>query len=260
VKFGDWAPKNAGGNYAGSVTLADAFARSINTVAVKLAAEVGPEKVRALANRFGMAHIPPNPSLTMALGTYETTLLELVSSYQVLQQGGRRSDTHLIDLIATPEGTVLYRHAESRPRQVYDARLNGQMVRMMEGVVEKGTGRRAALGRPVAGKTGTSQNDRDAWFVGFTPELVTGVWIGDDQSRPMRDMGGGDLPAEMWKRFMTVALTDAPAQGFSLSTANQAEEARAAFYAGLATELEQGARDPAPSGPAVPATGAPANP
>ncbi len=258
VRYGDWAPKNAGGGYAGSVTLADAFARSINTIAVKLTAEVGPEKVRLLAARFGLNRIPAKPSLTMALGTYETTLLELVAAYQVLQQGGRKSDTHLIDLIATPEGTVLYRHTESQPRQVYDARLNGQMVRMMEGVVERGTGKRAALDRPVAGKTGTSQDDRDAWFVGFTPELVTGVWIGDDQSRPMKAMGGGDLPAELWKRFMVAALTDRPAQGFSLTSANRAEEARATFYAGLATELEQGARDASQPGPAVPATTAPA--
>ena len=255
VRYGDYTPKNAGGTYSGSVTLADALARSINTISVKLTAEVGPDKVSELATRFGIRGLPAKPDLPIALGAYETTLLDLVSAYQVLQQGGQRSEPFLIDQIATPEGQVVYRHSEIAGRKVYDARLNGQMVRMMQGVIEHGTGQRAALDRPAAGKTGTSQDYRDAWFVGFTPDWVAGVWMGDDQSRPMKTLAGGDLPAEIWKRFMTAAHQGLPVRSFSLTAANLVEDARTTFYAGLADDLDHAAEGK-PVDPPAPASNA----
>lgn len=234
VRFGDWTPRNSGGGYAGAVTLSDAFARSINTVSVKLASEVGPRRVAALARRFGLTDIPPDPRLSIALGSYETSLLHLVEGYQVFQQGGRRSPPYMIDRIATPEGRLLYYRRDNAPAPVYPAALSGQMVRMMEGVIQRGTGRRAAIGRPAAGKTGTNQDNRDAWFVGFTPDLVAGVWIGDDRARPMRDISGGDLAATVWKRFMTAAHADLPVRAFDSDAGGGEAGGHGEFYRGLA--------------------------
>jgi penicillin-binding protein 1A len=187
------------------VTVADALARSINTISVRLAREVGPDKVAALAQRFGLAMIPQHPALPIALGAYEVDLLDLTSAYQVFQNNGRRLEPYLISSVTNAHGDLLYRHPDGVGAQVYDPRRAGLMTHMMEGVISHGTGTRAAFGRPAAGKTGTSQNWRDAWFVGFTPDWAAGVWVGDDHGRAMAKVVGGDLPAEMWRKFMMIA-------------------------------------------------------
>ncbi|HTK34869.1 MAG TPA: PBP1A family penicillin-binding protein [Caulobacteraceae bacterium] len=238
VRFGDWAPQNATRGYAGEVTLSDALARSINTISAKLTKEVGPEKVAATARRFGLVDIPPKPSLSVALGSYETSLIHLAEGYQVFQQGGRRSFPYLIESISTPDGRPIYRRTGSAPAPVYPEALNGQMVAMMQGVINKGTGKRAAFGRPAAGKTGTNQDNRDAWFMGFTPDLVAGVWIGDDRNRPMHDVSGGELAAETWRRFMVAAHEGLPVRDFGTAPADLAgQDARDAFYRDLAAEF-----------------------
>lgn len=220
VRFGRYAPQNSGGGYAGPVTLQDAFARSINTVAVRVAHEVTPRKVAELARRFGLGEIPPRPLLPIALGAYEVNLLDLTAGYQVFQQGGRKRDPHLIERISNAHGDLLYIHPFSAEGvDVFDRARAGSMVRMMRGVIEHGTGRRADFGRPAAGKTGTSQNYRDAWFIGFTPDWVAGVWVGDDRNRSMRGMHGGDLPAAIWRRFMTAAHDTLPVRDFDLPEA-----------------------------------------
>lgn len=249
VRFGKWAPRNAGGGYAGRVTLADALARSINTVAAQVTDEVGAERVAALARRFGLSDIPPRPELSVALGAYETNLLDLVEGYQVFQQDGRRSLPYLIEAVSTPDGRAVYRRAPAVPAQVYPEVLNGQMVHMMQAVIERGTGRRAAFGRPAAGKTGTNQDNRDAWFVGFTPDLVAGVWIGNDRARPMRDVAGGDLAAEVWRRFMTAAHEGLPPRPFGAPSTDdpalvERQTERAAFYKALADEFARTAGQP----------------
>jgi len=205
IHFAGWSPENYGGGYSGAVTVADALARSINTISVRLAREVGPDKVAALARRFGLGMIPLHPSLPIALGAYEVDLLDLTSAYQVFQNNGRRVEPYLIQSITNAHGDLLYRHPDAVAPQVYDPLQAGLMIRMMEGVISHGTGTRAAFGRPAAGKTGTSQNWRDAWFVGFTPDWAAGVWVGDDHGRPMAKVVGGDLPAEMWRKFMIIA-------------------------------------------------------
>ena len=245
VTVGDWSPRNAGGRYAGDVTLKEALARSLNTVSVRLVTEVGADKVAALARRFGIERLPADPQPSIALGTYEVSLLDLVSAYQVFQQGGRRSEPYLIEAIQARPGGMgggpeLYRRAQLSPISVYDPALNGQMVAMMQGVIDSGagTGRAARLDRPAAGKTGTSQSYRDAWFVGFTPELAAAIWVGDDRARPMRDIGGGDLPARVWGGFMKAALGGAPIGAFDEAGATVAEtDPRNPFYAGLAADL-----------------------
>ena len=251
IRFGPWSPENFGGGYAGPVTVADALARSINTVSVRLAKEIGTRRIAELAGRFGVGELPQRPELSVALGAYETSLVELTGAYQVFQQAGRRQEPWLISRITTSAGRLIYVRPETPPRQVYDAGLDAQMVRMMEGVIAHGTGRRAALGRPAAGKTGTSQSFRDAWFVGFTPDLVTGVWVGDDDNHPMNKVTGGDLPAEVWRRFMLAAEANQPVRDFTFAPGAMppppppsdapaaASGERESFYQGLARDFAE---------------------
>jgi penicillin-binding protein 1A len=249
VQLGPWTPANYGGGYKGNVTVQQALAQSINTVAVRLAQQVGPEKVSELAARFGVDSVPAHPGLSVALGAYETNLLQLTSGYQVFQQGGRRSPAYLISRISTSGGQVLYAGPAGAPEQVFDPARDGDMVRMLKAVVEHGTGAHAAFGRPAAGKTGTSQSWRDAWFIGFTPDWTCGVWTGNDDDRPMNRVTGGDLPAEIWRRFMVVAHQGLPPRDFpwlgGASGANapapvQAGE-RAAFYQALSADFARAA-------------------
>src|SRR5690606_27234097 len=144
-------------------------------------------------------------NLSVALGAYEVTLLELTNGFSVFAKGGYVTPPYLIEEITSPLGQQLYVRAPSTPAFAYDSVRAGQMVRMLRKVVTSGTGTRAAFDWPAAGKTGTSQEWRDAWFIGFTPELTAGVWLGDDGGRPMRQVTGGELPAEIWRRFMVAA-------------------------------------------------------
>ena len=253
VRLGPWTPENYGGGYAGAVTVEEALARSINTIAVRLAQEVGTPRIAALAGRFGIRELPPKPQLSVALGSYETSLVELTGAYQVFQDNGRRQEPWLIERITTSAGLPVYERPALPPQQVFDPVLNAQMIRMMEGVITHGTGKRAALGRPAAGKTGTSQNWRDAWFVGFTPDLVAGVWVGNDDDHPMNRVAGGDLPADIWRRFMLAAETGQPVRDFGAPPGVPAATAppsdgpadsgsRADFYKGLAQDFANAAR------------------
>ncbi|MGZ8370324.1 MAG: transglycosylase domain-containing protein [Caulobacteraceae bacterium] len=215
VRLGPWTPGNYGGRFLGPVTVEEALVRSLNTVSVRLAREAGDNRVASLASRFGLASIPANAGLSIALGAYEVNLLELVSGYQVFQNQGRRVAPALIEDIATSGGVSLYRRPVSLGLQVYDPARAGEMVRMMKAVVTRGTGKRAGFGRPAAGKTGTSQDWRDAWFVGFTPDWIAGVWVGADDNTSMRKVTGGDLPAEIWRKFMAAAHQGIPVRDFA---------------------------------------------
>ncbi|WP_158916512.1 transglycosylase domain-containing protein [Caulobacter sp. S45] len=255
VNFHGWSPGNYGGHYSGSVTVADALARSINTVAVKLTHQVGADKVAALAQRFGLSMIPAKPNLSIGLGAYEVDLLDLVSGYQVFQQDGRHPEPYLIETIINAHGDVLYKRPDVPPQQVYDQAHNRLMVKMMQGVIAHGTGRKADIGRPAAGKTGTSQTWRDAWFVGFTPDWIAGVWVGDDRSRPMAKVAGGELPAEIWRRFMLAAHADTPVHDFPPvleTTAPQAPIAPLADHMDETDEPDAPSTGPEQPGPSTP--------
>ena len=259
VRFGPWAPTNYEGGYSGAVTVADALAHSINTVAVRLADEVGGARIGEIAHRFGFKTIPDAPNLSVALGAYEVNLLELTGAFQVFQQAGQRTAPYLIEEIDTSRGDSLYSHPVTQPASVYDSANAGQMVRMMEGVLAHGTGTRAAFGRPAAGKTGTTQNWRDAWFVGFTPDWVCGVWIGNDDDQPMNRITGGQIPAEIWRRVMIAAHDGVPIHEFSWlppeaapapATVTPADLTtdpavnKGAFYDGLTADFGRAAQDP----------------
>ncbi len=215
VNLGRWSPTDYGGRYAGVMTVEQALARSINTISVRLTLEEGPDQVAAFARRCGLSGIPVNPGPSIALGAYEVTLLGLAGAYQVFQTGGGRTTPYLISQIATTGGNILFSRPPSAPVPVYDPLYASRMVRMMETVITAGTGTGANIGRPEAGKTGTSQNYRDAWFVGFTPDLLAGVWVGSDNDRPMAGVTGGEIPARIWRAFMTIAEKSTPASDFT---------------------------------------------
>jgi penicillin-binding protein 1A len=222
IELKNWRPENYGHEYFGPVTLTQALAQSLNTVSVRLTLEFGPTAVVRTAHRLGIASkLEPNASI--ALGTSEVSVLELVSAYAPFANGGNTVMPHVVERIRTLHGKTLYaRNAPSLGR-VVDPRYVAMMNAMMRETLTSGTARKADLpGWTAAGKTGTSQDFRDAWFVGYTSRLVTGVWFGNDDASPTRKASGGGLPVEVWSRFMKAAhqgtpVTDLPVVSAGLS-------------------------------------------
>ena len=210
VRFGNWSPKNYANKYRGPVSLRTALALSINTIAAKLAVEVGPQAVVETAHRLGInSKLAPNASI--ALGTSEVTLLEMAAAYTPFANGGFAVLPHAISRITTADGSVVFQRQGSGFGQVVAPDGIAMMNDMLQATLEVGTGRKAAIdGWPAAGKTGTSQDFRDAWFVGYTGNLTAGVWLGNDDSTPTRRATGGSLPAEIWHDFMTAAHQGVP--------------------------------------------------
>jgi penicillin-binding protein 1A len=200
-----WKPENFGRQYLGPVTLTQALANSLNTVSVRLTLEFGPAAVAKTAYRLGIASkLEPNPSL--ALGTSEVSLIELVAAYAPFANGGSAIAPHVVERVRTVAGKTLYTRASTNFGRIIDARYVGMMNAMMHETLTSGTAHSAQLaGWPAAGKTGTSQDFRDAWFIGYTDHLVTGVWLGNDDSSPTRKATGGGLPVEIWSHFMKPA-------------------------------------------------------
>jgi penicillin-binding protein 1A len=201
-----WRPENYGHEYFGAVTLTQALAMSLNTVAVRLGLEVGPANVVRTAHRLGItSKLEPNASI--ALGTSEVSPLELVGAYAPFANGGYAAVPHIVDRIRTVDGNrILYARTPNPSDRVIDPRGVAMMNTMMEQTIISGTARKAEIpGWIAAGKTGTSQDFRDAWFVGYTAKLVTGVWLGNDDNSPTRKATGGGLPVEVWTRFMRAA-------------------------------------------------------
>jgi penicillin-binding protein 1A len=214
VKLGDWQPSNFSGRYQGRMTLSQALAGSVNTVAVQLAQKLGPAKIIAAARALGITADLPNDA-ALALGTGEVSLLEMTTAYAVLARAGMGVWPYAITQVTGTDGEVLYAREGSGPGRAVPAGPARTLTAMMAGVIENGTGKHAAIGRPAAGKTGTSQNYRDAWFIGFTPQLVTGVWFGNDDGAPMNRVTGGGLPARTWAVFMRAAHQGLPVLDFS---------------------------------------------
>ncbi|NOT39901.1 MAG: PBP1A family penicillin-binding protein, partial [Alphaproteobacteria bacterium] len=189
VTYRGWTPANFSQKHEGEMTMADALAKSVNTVAVKLCLEVGPETVARAARRMGIvSDLSPVPSL--ALGTSEVTLSELASAYVPFATGGRKAVTHGVTRVVTIEGEVLYERSGSGLGNAISAEAAGAMNRMLIKSIREGTGKAAALtGRPSAGKTGTSQDFKDAWFIGYTRQIVAGVWTGSDANLPFERHG-----------------------------------------------------------------------
>ncbi|MCF4097036.1 transglycosylase domain-containing protein [Maritalea mediterranea] len=202
--YKDWSPENAGGKYRGRIRLRDALAVSSNVVSAKLAIELGPENVARTAYKLGISsNVDPVPS--SALGTTGISLLELTAAYAPFANGGEGVIARVISRIETAGGEVLYRHEPAGPGQVIAPEYIPMMNDMLAHAVEVGTGRKAQFGDwPIAGKTGTSQKNRDALFVGYSARLVTGVWVGNDDDTPT-NASGGNVPVEVWHDFMQKA-------------------------------------------------------
>jgi penicillin-binding protein 1A len=197
-----WKPENYGHKYYGPVTLTQALAMSLNSVAVRLILEFGPTAVAKTAYRLGIASkLDPNPSL--ALGTSEVSLIELVSAYAPFANGGLAIAPYVVERVRTAAGKRLYQRVPANLGRIIDARYVAMMNAMMHQTLRIGTARHAQLpGWDAAGKTGTSQDFRDAWFIGYTAHLVTGVWLGNDDSSPTKKATGGGMPVEIWSRVM----------------------------------------------------------
>ena len=223
VTYGGWSPKNAGGSYSGTMTLSDALAHSVNTIAVQLADKVGTKNIIANAKKMGITTLDAkDDNLAMALGglTKGVTPLEMASAYGTFANKGVHVKPTAIVKILDRNGNVLEDAStlekEETKTRVMSEREAYEMTTMLEGVIDHGTGTAAAIGRPAAGKTGTTDDNKDAWFVGYTPDIVTAVWIGDDTgSHSLGEIYGGTIPAEIWKDYMSSATSDESGGDFS---------------------------------------------
>lgn len=205
IEVKGWKPENYTHEYFGAVTLTQALAMSLNTVAIRLGLEVGPKNVVRTAHRLGISSkLEPNASI--ALGTSEVSVVEMVGAYAPFANGGFAAVPHVVTRIRTLDGKLLYMRQADEHNQVIEPRYVGMMNTMMRETLISGTAKKAEIpGWQAAGKTGTSQDYRDAWFIGYTANLVTGVWLGNDDNSPTKKATGGGLPVEVWTRFMRAA-------------------------------------------------------
>ncbi len=205
VRIGNWSPENYKRKYQGPVSLEKAFAQSLNSVAAKLARDVGPENVALTAQRLGISS-PLSNDASIALGTSEVSLLELTNAFVPFANGGKLVQPHVVTRISTRDGEILYERLGSGLGQAIGERELGMMNQLFRSVIEYGTAKQANFpDQDIGGKTGTSQDYRDAWFVGFSSYLVAGVWMGNDDNSPTKNLTGGSLPATVWKDVMQKA-------------------------------------------------------
>lgn len=202
---GRYRPKNYGGKYLGEVTLEQALTYSLNTIAFQLAKTLGPDAIIDAARRLGITS-DLEPNLSIALGANGVALLEMATAYSIIANGGYAVEPFAITKITTKDGELIYQRsdAQSMPRVFRSADIQN-ITSMMNSVMEYGTGQGARFGVPAAGKTGTSDDSRDAMFMGFTRELVGTVWLGNDDNSPMRNVTGGSYPATIWREVMSQA-------------------------------------------------------
>ncbi len=213
VNIGGWKPNNYTRRYQGPMSLRSAYAQSINTVAVRLTEDIGRGRVASMAKTLGLTgSFPTHPSIS--LGTNEVTLIEMTSAYAIIANGGRGVLPFGVLEIRTKDGKVLYKRQSSGRGQMISGRTVNSMRDIMSHTLTNGTGRAANPGFAAAGKTGTTQDYRDAWFIGFTPDLVAGVWFGNDNGSPTKKVTGSNLPAVTWKAFMRDAKGKKPAPQF----------------------------------------------
>jgi penicillin-binding protein 1A len=213
ICLGNWCPQNYGRSFSGAMSMASALARSINSIPVRMSLEIGKGNAKAgraiiidTAKRMGLTHALANEA-PLPIGAAEVTVIDMASGYAVLANGGKAAPPYAAWEVRNSSGEVIYRHdRDTPPKQVLEPRVVNDMNFMLNKVVTEGTGRRASLeGIPTAGKTGTTNGYKDAWFVGYTGNLVASVWYGNDDSKPMNNMTGGTLPAQTWHEVMNFA-------------------------------------------------------
>lgn len=216
IKINGWSPRNNNGGFAGQVPLRQAFAQSINTVSVRLAQEVGFRTVADMAQRFGITTpVVTHPS--MALGSSEVRLLDMTRAFAAVAAKGNAVMPYGIKRVTTADGAILYQHPPAEGRVLVAPWVAAQMTDLLQAAVLTGTGRAAQIGRPVAGKTGTTTSNKDGWFLGFSSGLTTGVWMGRDDNKAIPGLQGGRAPARAFHDFMARAVANRPAEMFEIA-------------------------------------------
>lgn len=212
VTIGDWSPNNYGKKYRGEIPVYQALAYSSNVIAAKIIMDAGVSEVIRMAKRMGI-NTPLENDPTICLGSNGVKLFELTNAYGVLANGGIWVKPYAVEKVVTPTGKVIY-EADSEYKRVLTLDTASKVVEMMKQVVKAGTGGAANIGGDIAGKTGTTDSYRDAWFIGFTPDVVTGVWVGNDNNNPMGGLTGGGLPARIWADYMRIVNVNAKEKEF----------------------------------------------
>ncbi len=245
ISIQGWRPSNYDEGFRGAVTLRTAFAHSLNTVAAEIGHETGLSNIVGVARRFGVT-LGPDPAafddrhipLSITLGSVETSVWDLTQGFSVFMNRGRRADAYLIESLQDSRGEVMYQRPEPQYQQVYAEHLADEMTSLLGAVVQRGTATRAQIsGRDVAGKSGTSQNWQDAWFIGYSAQYTAGVWVGlDDNTSMTRVVGrvtGGSIPAGIWRDFMAPAIRDLPDEplpGIAQPQRTERQRSRGSFY------------------------------
>ncbi|MCY7398794.1 MAG: PBP1A family penicillin-binding protein [Sphingomonas bacterium] len=215
ITISGWTPRNSTRAYAGTVTLREAFARSINTISAKIGDQLGFSTIADMARRFGISGtISSYPS--MVLGTSEVRLIDMTRAFAAVSNRGVGTMPYAIRKVVTSDGQLLYQHAQAEERVLVAPYVAAGMTDLLQTAVLSGTGRAAQIGRPVAGKTGTTSSNKDGWFVGFSSGLTTGVWMGRDDAKPIAGLQGGTAPARAFSDFMRVAVAKRPVENFQL--------------------------------------------
>ncbi|MEP3225257.1 MAG: PBP1A family penicillin-binding protein [Parasphingorhabdus sp.] len=213
IQIGNWTPRNSGGRYAGDISVRSAFAYSKNTVAAAIGNDIGTSTIANMARRFGVTTpIDTNPS--MVLGTSDVRLLDMTRAFASISANGIAITPYAITKVSTMKGDVLYQSKFDGSRVLVDPWVSAGITDLMQTAVNAGTGRAAQIGRPVAGKTGTTSSNKDGWFLGFSSGLTTGVWMGRDDAKPVRGLQGGRAPAAAFAAFMKVAVAKRKVEKF----------------------------------------------
>ena len=215
VSIGGWSPRNSNGRNIGETNLRTAFAYSINTVAAQLGNEVGFSQVASMARRFGIT-TPINTYPAMVLGSNEVRLLDMTRAFAAVSAGGQSVEPYGIVKVTTADGDLLYKHERARTTQLVPEHVARGITDLLQTAVQTGTGRAAQIGRPVAGKTGTTSSNKDGYFVGFSSGITTGVWMGRDDNRQVGGLQGGRAPAQAFASYMRYAVKDRPVEEFDV--------------------------------------------
>ncbi len=213
VTIGNWSPKNSNGRFSGQIDLRTAFAYSVNTIAAKLGDQIGTPIIADMARRFGIT-TPINTNPSMVLGSSDVRLIEMTRAFASVGAKGVAVTPYGIIKVTTAKGNVIYQYHVDTSRVLVAPQVAADMTDLMQTAVNTGTGKAAQIGRPVAGKTGTTSSNKDGWFLGFSSGLTTGVWMGRDDSRAVGGLSGGHAPAQAFARYMKVAVANRPIEKF----------------------------------------------
>ena len=213
VDINGWKPRNASRRFSGEISLRTAFAYSVNTIAAKLGAAVGTSSIANMARRFGIS-TPINTEPSMVLGTSDVRLIDMTRAFASVGSNGIAVAPYGIVKVTTGQGEVLYQHRPNTSQVLVAPAVAAQMIDLLQTAVNTGTARAAQIGRPVAGKTGTTSSNKDGWFLGFSSGITTGVWMGRDNADPIRGLEGGRAPAQAFAQYMKVAVAKRPVEQF----------------------------------------------